>query len=169
MNNHSQYQAVSKHTTVLHDLSDVKYALDEQRRARYQQVESRVKYSEYQNFLYQRAIHGLSVYSQEEIKTMSWKKRERVKRVHIRTTQALNLLKQKLIINRSNAIFQKFFHSELGKKITMDTATDPKFKCHLTLTQLGLTKKDIINTLITDGLLPKNFMSLTVHPNETKA
>jgi hypothetical protein len=44
--------------------------------------------------------------------------------------------------------------------------TDPNFKNTLTFKDLNISKEDIINIFIENGVLPKNFMALTQDPNQ---
>jgi hypothetical protein len=47
-----------------------------------------------------------------------------------------------------------------------NTETYDKFKNTLTFKDLGIEKKDIISIFITEGILPKNFLSLDKDPNQ---
>lgn len=119
----------------------------------------------YQNFLYNRAMYGLAVFSKEELETMHWEKKKRIKKVHVKTKATLNIWKQTI----SNALFQKFFapkfvntNSEFGREFIelYQNDTDPEIEVLIPFTALGITKKHIISKLIQESILPKNFYEL---------
>ena len=83
------------------------------REQRYSQKEASL--SEYQNFLYKRAMYGLKMYSEEEIKKMHWQKRNRIKKVQSRTQIMLNTWKQRKMVDISNEIFALFNKSHLAQ------------------------------------------------------
>ncbi len=115
-----------------------------------------------QTFLYNRALFGLSVYTQDEIKEMHWEKRKRILKVHKRTQTALNTWKQQV----TNAINSKIITTLFPKStFANDFAgaieeTDPDFINKLSFKQLGISKKSIIDKLIREGILPANFYQL---------
>lgn len=118
------------------------------------------KYSEYQNFLYKRAMFGLKMYTPEEIKSMHWQKRMRIEKVHQRTQEKLNLWKQKVLIAFSNKIFRMFKHSPFALAITDIAEVDNEFFCKVSFKDLGISKEDIITNMISEGILPHNFRSI---------
>jgi hypothetical protein len=118
------------------------------------------KYSEYQNFLYKRAMFGLKMYTPEEIKAMHWQKRARIEKVHQRTQEKLNLWKQKILIAFSNKIFGIFKHSPFALAITDIAEVDNEFFCKISFKDLGITKEDIITNMINEGILPHNFRTI---------
>ena len=118
-------------------------------------------YSEYQNFLYKRAMFGLKMYTQDEIKAMHWQKRNRIKKVHKRTQSVLNLWKQELMIEKTNKLFQIFFpDSTITQALLSASDVDPEFRNKLDFKTLGITKKDVVNKLQEENLLPHNFAEL---------
>ena len=123
------------------------------------------KYSKYQNYLYKRALYGLSSIEKDELEKMCETKKHRIRRVHRRAQGVLNIEKQKVTIAYTNDIFQYFFpNSKLTKKLAELTDTDENFRNSLTLKDLLLTKDDIISIFIENGVLPKNFLSLKEEP-----
>ncbi len=148
----------NRHTTekVFNTFEGMAEALKEQR---YSQKETHL--SEYQNFIYKRAMYGLKMYSDEEIKAMHWQKRKRIKKVHTRTQTILNLWKQSRIVEITNSIFGLFHKSVLAHDlIELYSNTDSEFICNLTFKDLGITKTDIIDKMLSEGLLPYNFYEL---------
>jgi hypothetical protein len=124
-------------------------------------------YSQYQNYLYKRALYGLDALTQQELATMCSKKKMRIINVYKRAQVVLNKFKQELTIQYSNFIFKTLFpNSPLTDALLAHTETDEKFKNTLTFKDLGIEKKDIISIFITEGILPKNFLSLDKDPNQ---
>lgn len=138
------------------------------RLAKYQQ-EGRVRYQKHlklnstQQKLYQRALSGLSAYSEQEVKKMHWEKKRRIKRINEKAQTSINILKQ-LKVNAlcHNALASVFPRSELVQNLFSfdETSVDPEFINTLELKSLGITKKEIINRFIDEGILPKNFYQL---------
>ena len=119
----------------------------------------------YQNFLYNRAMYGLAVFSKEELEQMHWEKKKWVKKVHVRTKTTLNVWKQEIV----NKVFQNFFrprfvnsNSEFGKEFIdlYQNDVDPELESQVSFNLLGITKKQIISKLIQENILPKNFHEL---------
>mgnify|MGYP003645565948 CR=1 FL=1 len=127
---------------------------------RYSQYEQD-PYNEYQNFLYKRALFGLKMYTQEEIKEMHSQKRKRIVKVNKRAQNVLNLWKQEKIIAYTNIIFGKF-DSVIANDIVAEqySMPDPKFKCDTSFKDLKIEKKDIVDKLVKEGVLPPDFNNL---------
>ena len=125
------------------------------------------KYSQYQNYLYKRALYGLDALSQEELATMCSKKRQRIINVYRRSQVVLNKFKQQVTIQYSNFIFKTLFpNAPITDFLLSETQTDDKVKNTLTFKDLGISKDQIIAIFIAEGVLPKNFLSLTTDPNQ---
>lgn len=124
------------------------------------------KYSQYQNYLYKRALYGLDALSEQELATMCGKKKQRVINVYKRAQSVINKFKQQVTINYSNFIFQSLFpKSPITDFLLNDTETDDSFKNTLTFKDLGIEKDHIVAIFIAEGILPKNFLSLERNPN----
>lgn len=125
------------------------------------------RYSQYQNYLYKRALYGLDALSQNELATMCSKKRQRIINVYRRSQVVLNKFKQQVTIQYSNFIFKTLFpNAPITDFLLSDTQTDDKVKNTLTFKDLNISKDQIISIFIAEGVLPKNFMSLTHDPNQ---
>ena len=114
-----------------------------------------------QHFLFKRVLHGLNVYTQEEINVLHWDKKRRIKKVWQRGQEIINIWKQVISNKKINA----YLHNTFGKhvKAITDIPDDdylPDYKNTLTLKDLGLTYEDVILKFMAEGLLPKNFLSL---------
>ena len=123
------------------------------------------KYSSYQNYLYKRALYGLDALTQEELATMCSKKKQRILNVYKRAQVVLNVFKQRISIQYTNFLFKTLFpKSTLTEMLLKETETDEKFKNTLTFKDLNIEKEQIITIFITEGILPKNFLSLKEAP-----
>jgi hypothetical protein len=125
------------------------------------------RYSQYQNYLYKRALYGLNALSEQELATMCSKKKQRIVNVYKRAQVVINKLKQEFTIRYSNFIFKTLFpNSPLTDSLLACTEFDEKFKNTLTFKDLDISKEDIITIFIAEGILPKNFLSLDKDPNQ---
>ena len=144
------------------DLQSLGYALEEQKN--YAQQET--KYSEYQDFLYKRAMFGLKVYSEEELAIMHWQKRQRIQKVHKRTQIEINAFKQSRFIKLTNQIFSLFTHSSMANELVeLYSEPEPEVLCKMTFKELDITKEHIVDHLLEKGLLPFNFKTLANEAN----
>jgi hypothetical protein len=124
-------------------------------------------YNQYQNYLYKRALYGLSSINQEELDTMCGKKKQRIINVYKRAQVVLNTLKQQVTINYSNFIFKTLFpKSPITQFLLSETETDTTFKNVLNFKDLGIDKQQIITIFIAEGVLPRNFLSLEAPQNQ---
>jgi hypothetical protein len=116
----------------------------------------------YQNFLYNRALFGLAVYSQEEIKLMRWDKRKRIIKVHQRAQTVLNVWKQQIVNVWSTQLFKVLFpNTTITKEIIATTDdTDPKYVNKMSFSSLRITKMQVISKLVAEGILPPDFYEL---------
>jgi hypothetical protein len=134
-------------------------------------------YSQYQNYLYKRALYGLDALTEKELATMCSKKKQRIIGVYKRAQIILNKFKQEVTIAHSNFIFKTLFpNSPVTEFLMSETETDSTFKNTLTFKDLKINKEQIITIFMSEGILPKNFLSLlegpqqqTGHKNECKA
>jgi len=123
------------------------------------------QYSQYQNYLYKRALYGLDALTQQELATMCSKKKQRIINVYKRSQIILNKFKQELTIKYTNLLFKTLFpKSPITDVLLSLSETDEKFKNTLTFKDLNISKDQIITIFITEGVLPKNFLSLTEAP-----
>lgn len=124
-------------------------------------------YSSYQNYLYKRALYGLNAVSESELATMCSKKKHRINKVYLRGQIAINLYKQRLTNAITNTLFDRLFpESPITAFFKSNEELDPNFKNTLTFKDLNITKDDIIKLFIREGILPKNFMEITLGPNQ---
>lgn len=120
-------------------------------------------FNNYQNFLYKRALFGLSVYSPEELSAMHKDKKKRIIKVHQHAQNVLNLWKQELVNGFVNKIFQSLFHhSTLAKDIVdkFGNDVDDSYISKVDFKSIGIDKQQIVSKLIQEKILPKNFYEL---------
>ena len=125
------------------------------------------EYNQYQNYLYKRALYGLNSLTEKELSTMCSKKKQRIINVYKRAQVVLNTLKQQATISYTNFLFKTLFpNSPITQFLLSETQTDDNFKNTLTFKDLNIEKQDIINIFMTEGILPKNFLSLEAPQNQ---
>jgi hypothetical protein len=73
------------------------------------------------------------------------------------TAKAPDSFTKELKISTKEPLSEVFTMAALKKLLTIDVRPDPKFICNLSFKDLGITKKDIINKLMQENLLPQNF------------
>ena len=118
-------------------------------------------YSQYQNYLYKRALYGLEALSPQEMTAMCGKKKQRVINVYKRAQVVLNKFKQQVTIQYTNVFFKTLFpNSPITDFLLSEVETDEKFKNTLTFKDLNISKEQIISIFMSEGILPKNFLSL---------
>jgi hypothetical protein len=124
-------------------------------------------YSQYQNYLYKRALYGLNALTEQELASMCDKKKQRISRVYLKGQQAINVYKQKLTTAYSNLFFKTLFpNAPITDFLLGNDEIDVNFKNTLTFKDLKISKEDIITVFIQEGVLPKNFMEMTSDPNQ---
>ena len=129
---------------------------------RYQSYE-KDSFNNHQNFLYKRALFGLSMYEPEELKIMHWDKKRRIHKVNKHAQNILNIWKQQIINQITNDILGSLFgNSRLVKDIVgkCGNYTDSRYINTLDFKSLGISKKDIVDKLIVEGVLPVDFYQL---------
>lgn len=141
--NKSDYQGLSKHSNNFRSQYD------------------KDSFSPYQTLIYKRTLIGLKFYSQEEQNKMSAFRKEYIRTTHIKAQQELNLLKQKRIIEVTNSWFGMFTRSTIAKDlIDMYSKPTRNFWSDASLSDLDITKQDVINHFCKQRILPDFFQSL---------
>jgi len=120
-------------------------------------------FNNHQNFLYKRALFGLSMYEPAELELMHWDKKRRISKVHKHAQGILNIWKQQMINKITNEFLDKIFkNSNIIKDITgkYGNYTDPAYISTVDFKSIGITKGHIIDKLIIEGVLPYDFYEL---------
>jgi hypothetical protein len=123
---------------------------------------TRKYHNTHQNFLYNRAIYGLSIYTPDEVVIMPPDKRKRILQIHKKTQKILNLWKQEIVNILANKLFTDVFPGmEITKSLTkFGTDGDPEYINNMSFKMLKISKEQIISKLIENKILPKNFNEL---------
>ena len=125
------------------------------------------RYSPYQNQRYKRVLHGLKSLSKEDYNRACKANKQRISRVYLRGQRVINKLKQESTNRYTNLIFKVLFpDAPLTQWLMDNTETDDSFKNTLNFADIGITKDDIIDAFIQEGLLPPNFMEQRKDPNK---
>jgi hypothetical protein len=118
-------------------------------------------YNKYQNILYKRAMFGIKIFTQDEVKAMHPDKVLRIEKVNKRAQREVNIFKQERLIEITNKFFSVFTKSKIANDmLDVYSNPDPKFTSRTSLKDLGIPKEDIINRLCEKGILPRNFDTL---------
>ena len=116
-------------------------------------------YNDYQNFLYNRAIFGLSIYPKDEV--LNKIKMKKIIRIHKKAQTILNIWKQEIINVLSNHVFKTVFpDSPITKELLENNTTDELHNNKMSLKSLKITKAQVVERFIAEGILPKNFNEL---------
>jgi len=128
--------------------------------SKYQQFE-KDKYNTYQNYLYKRALYGLDSLSVEELNTMCSKKRSRIVNVYNRAQLVVNRYKHQVTKQLTDKLLSSLFpNSSLINELCNYEDINNNYKNTLTFKDLSIEKDLIVQLFITEGILPKNFLSL---------
>lgn len=117
----------------------------------------------YQNLLYNRALYGLAAYDPKEVKGMHWEKKKRIDAVHKKTKSIINRWKQEMIIDNTNKFLNLLFpKSKVVQQLMEPVFNQPNdnYNANIPLKEFKVKKLDIIDKLITEGVLPKNYYEL---------
>jgi hypothetical protein len=124
------------------------------------------EFSQYQNFLYHRAIYGLKVYEETELKVMSKQKKSRIFKVHKRAQQVINLMKHEVVMVRTNRLFTVLFpKSSLVEELLAEQEPSLEVVNTSSFKDLNISKKDLVERFIKERILPPNFYQLEQDPN----
>ena len=130
----------------------------------YMQYDRVIDYSKLnpqQHYLFKRVLHGLKMYTKDEIDRMHWDKKRRVIKVWKRSQDVINKWKQFIAYQDSKRIFSIFVNSKLGKEL-YDSSFEylPDYRNKLTLKECGIQYEHLIVKFIAEGLLPKNYLDI---------
>jgi hypothetical protein len=126
------------------------------------------KLNSYQHFLFKRVLHGLNVYTKEEIETLHWDKKRRISKVWRRSQREINAWKQIICNKRVNDFFRATFHGPTAEYIISvpEDEVMEDYNNTLSLKDLGISYEDVILRFMSKGLLPKNFFTLKANDNQ---
>lgn len=115
-----------------------------------------------QHFMFKRVLHGLNIYTQEELNKLHWDKKRRIKKVWQRGQNEVNIWKQIITNKKCKEIFSIFKNGIIAKELNglFTDDYDHEYINTMTLKDLGIEYEDLILFYIKKGLLPKNFLSI---------
>lgn len=117
--------------------------------------------SEVQNRMFKHVMVGLNLYTPEQLYAMNSSKKAKIFKRHKQAQAMLNIWKQELTNKVTNSLLAGLFpKSQLVKEIIEDNSTSDKFVNTLSFKDLNIHKTDLINKLIQENFLPKNFATL---------
>jgi hypothetical protein len=121
----------------------------------------------YQMMLYNRALYGVEAYTKEERLKLNVLKRKRITKVHRKAINVLNVWKQQLVNVFTTNFFEQFFpKTEFTKEFKdLNADTDSELIISISFESLGITREQVIDKLMREGLLPKNFYNLKIQEN----
>ena len=116
----------------------------------------------YQHFLFKRVLHGLNVYTKEEITKLHWDKKRRITKVWKRSQKEINAWKQTICNKRVNRLFKKTFTGSSVAYIVSIPCNEilEDYNNTLTFKELNIEYEDVILYFMSKGLLPKNYLTL---------
>jgi hypothetical protein len=115
-----------------------------------------------QHLMFKRVLHGLKVYTPEELENLHWDKKRRIKKVWQRGQREVNAWKQVICNKYAQKIFSFFKSTDTGlylNSLPIDDI-DPAYINTMTLKELGINYDDLILFYMHKGLLPKNFLTI---------
>ena len=126
------------------------------------------KLNSYQHFLFKRVLHGLNVYTKEEIETLHWDKKRRISKVWRRSQREINVWKQTICSKMVNDYFRRTFHGPAAEYILSLPEDEilEDYNNTMSFKDLGISYEDVILRFMSKGLLPKNFFTLKANDNQ---
>jgi hypothetical protein len=122
--------------------------------------DTKAGYSLRQNELYNRLLFGLKVYTPEELYAMNSNKKNRITRAHKKAQNLINLYKQRVMINMTQALITLGNTDKIKpRSLFADTELDPTFHCTLSFKDLNIKKEDVINLFLANKLLPSDYLN----------
>ena len=130
--------------------------------SKYQQLEFK-NFNKIQQHLYHQTVHGLSVFTEQELAEMSQSKKRRITDAFNKAQIVLNHWKQEIINDSVDSFLKSFFpKSDVIKNFTEVKGTDNKIKNKLSFRDLNITKVMVATKLVETKILPSNFFELSV-------
>tara|TARA_R110000764_G_scaffold54201_1_gene118089 strand:- start:1632 stop:2174 length:543 start_codon:yes stop_codon:yes gene_type:complete len=126
------------------------------------------KLNSYQHFLFKRVLHGLNVYTKEEVEKLHWDKKRRITKVWKRSQKEINAWKQMICNKKVNDYFKRTFKGPTVEFIISIPASETleNYNNKLTFKELNIEYEDVILLFMSKGLLPKNYLILKPNCNQ---
>jgi hypothetical protein len=129
---------------------------------RYQTI-SRPAFNKVQQKLYAETVYGLTAFTTDELEMMPKTRKKSVLSRFLKAQDILNQWKQHLVYSKIDHILLSLFpRSRVVKQITSISGVDKDLKDRHTFKELGINQVEIAQKLVEEGILPKDFFSLTL-------
>ncbi len=108
-----------------------------------------------QKILFNRAMHGLNSYTEQEVAKMSFSEKMAVTELADKAQYMLNMWKQELIHSKIGSFLTTYFYkSDLAKDIAnFPGSINPNYVCPITFKQLNIRKEQIFAKLVEEKIL----------------
>ena len=131
---------------------------------RYQTL-SRPSFNKIQQKIYAETVYGLTAFTTQEIEMMPKTRKKNILSRFLKAQNILNEWKQHIVYSKLDLILLSIFpRSSVVKKIASTNGVDRKTKDRHTFKELGINQIQIAQKLVNEGILPKDFFSLSLKP-----
>lgn len=123
-------------------------------------AESNDNLNEFQNKLYRDALYGLKNYTEPQLEKMPAYQKKYITHVNTRTHAILNKWKQSILNTEIDGLLKALFpESKIIKQMIEKTKdyTTSNLGCPFGLDELGISRTKVIDRLIAERVLPRNF------------
>lgn len=130
---------------------------------KYQKIEEQTKFSPKQKDLYSKLLYGFKAYTKEEINAMTESKKINVTINYTKAHRILSRWKQDITFSKLDDLLLFLFpKSPIIKQFvsTKGYINDIPEKDKIFFSEIGINQDAIVNKLIENDLLPKNFYQL---------
>jgi hypothetical protein len=118
------------------------------------------QFTSFQTQMYRDALFGINHYSFEGFKKLSLPQKMEIQKRHTSAQKVLNKWKQQLSIQQADKFLLNLFpHSQFVRDLVQKTEgyTDTRTVNRIPFRDLGISKKQIADKLVSTGVLPMNF------------
>lgn len=131
---------------------------------RYQTI-TRPTFNKVQQKLYAETVYGLTAFTIDELEMMPKTRKKSVLSRFLKAQDILNQWKQHIVCSKIDHILLSIFpRSTIVKKLATVNGADKDIKDRHTFKELGISQVEIAKKLVEEGILPKDFFSLTLKP-----
>jgi hypothetical protein len=126
---------------------------------KYQQFEADT-FTPYQSRLYKDAVYGLNSYSIKQLQAMTTREKQEILRIHRLAQRVINKWKWQIVTGLVDSFMTKTFpRSNILHELVEATKgiMSTREVNTMSFAQLNLTKTDVANKLLQEGILPGNF------------
>jgi len=133
-------------------------------KSKYQTI-SRPALNKMQQKLYAETVYGLTAFTNEELQMMPKTRKKGILARFLKAQDILNQWKQEIVYSKvDNILLSLFPRSRAVQKFVSTKGADKDIKDRHTFKELGINQVQIAQKLVEEGVLPKDFFSLTLKP-----